>query len=104
MILDLAHQIKNPDGSPALDETNKPVATKDVLAKALLSEPPNTTVASKMARFELWLKVKMADVKLEISTEEATLLKEASSVYPVVVYGQLVHWIEGKETWLKAAL
>lgn len=96
MQLDLSHQITNVDGSPATDETGQPAELKTVLSKALLAEQPNATPISKMARFELYLKLKFSELKAEISTEEATLLKEAASVYPVLVYGQIVHWIEGK--------
>jgi hypothetical protein len=96
MQLDLSHQITNIDGTPAVDETGQPAELKTVLSKALLAEPANPTPTSKLARFELYLKLKFSELKADITTEEATLLKEAASIYPVLVYGQIVHWIEGK--------
>lgn len=97
MQLDLSHQITNLDGTAATDETGAIAQIKTVLQKALLTEQSaQTSAAQKMARFELYLKLKFSKVMADISTEEATLLKEAASIYPVLVYGQIVHWIEGK--------
>lgn len=96
MIHDLTHQITDEVGSPAIDETGKPAALKTVISRALLQEPQGTPTASKLARFELFLKLKAAALEVDLSSEEATLIKEASSIYPVLVFGQIVHWIEGK--------
>lgn len=96
MIYDLSHQIVDEHGEPAKDEAGKPAELKTVLQKVLLAETPNQTPTSKLARFELYLKLKFAELKVELTTEEALLIKEVSSLYPVLVFGQIVHWIEGK--------
>lgn len=95
MIYDLSHQITDTDGNPAVDETGGPVPLRTVLSKAILADTQHNA-DSKLQRFELWLKIRAAALALELTTEEATLLKEASSIYPTLIHGQLVHWIEGK--------
>lgn len=95
MIYDLAHQIVDGDGEPAKDADGNLVPLKKVLSQAVLADTAHNA-ESKLERFELWLKIRSANLKLELTTEEALLLKEASSVYPTLVHGQLVRWIEGK--------
>lgn len=93
MIYDLTHVLVDDKGEPAVDETAKPAELKTVLSRALLTDTADNA-ASKLERFELWLKLKGATAALELSTEEAKLVKEASKVYSTLIHGQIVHWIE----------
>lgn len=93
---DLTHQIVDEKGSPAVDESGKPAELKTVISRAVLTDTATNT-ASKLERFELWLKVRAAGAKLVLTTEEAKLLKDASSVYSTLIHGQIVAWLEGKK-------
>lgn len=93
MLYDLSHQIMDDKGAPAVDETGKPAEMKTILSRALLTDTADNA-STKLERFELWLKLKGAAVALELSTEEAALIKSASKVYSTLIHGQLVHWIE----------
>lgn len=97
MLYDLSHQIVDEKDAPALDEKGQPADLKTVVNRALLTDTADNA-KSKFERFELYLKVKAAKVAVELTAEEAKLIKDASSVYPTLVMGQLVHWIEGKLT------
>jgi hypothetical protein len=46
---------------------------------------------SKLPRYELFLKLKKADAEdtIELTPEEATLLREGARVYPTVIMGQV---------------
>lgn len=92
---DLTHQIVDEKGSPAVDESGKPAELKTVISRAVLTDTA-TNAASKLERFELWIKLKAAGLSVDLSTEEAKLIKDASSVYSTLIHGQIVHWIEGK--------
>jgi len=95
MEYDLTHQIVDEAGDPAKDEKGNAAALKTVLSRALLADTAENA-KSKFERFELYLKLKLSELKVDLTNEEAKLIKEAASVYPTLVYGQLVHWIEGK--------
>lgn len=96
MIFDLTHQITDEKGDPAVDETGKVASLKTILNRSLLTDTADNA-KSKLERFELFLKIKGAALELELSTEEAKLIKDASSIYPTIIHGQLVHWIEGRK-------
>jgi hypothetical protein len=93
MQYDLTHQVVDDKGEAAVDENGKPADLKTILSRALLTDTADNT-STKLERFELWLKLKSAAVAVEFSTEEAKLIKDASKVYPTLIHGQLVHWIE----------
>jgi hypothetical protein len=95
MIYDLSHQIINEKGEPAVDETGAPASLKTVLGRAVLTDTADNA-GTKLQRFELWLKLRSAALAVELTTEEASLIKQASSIYSTLVHGQVVHWIEGK--------
>ena len=95
MQFDLSHQILDDKGEPAKDELGKAADLKTVLSRALLTDTADNA-KSKLERFELYMKLRASELKADLTTEEAKLIKDASSVYPTIVYGQLVRWIEGK--------
>lgn len=95
MLYDLSHQLVDDVGNAATDAEGKAAELKTVLSKALLTDTADNA-KSKLERFELWFKVKSAELKLELSNEEAKLIKEASSVYSTLIHGQIARWIENK--------
>lgn len=95
MLYDLSHQIVDETGKPALDETGKPAELKTVISRSLLTDTAENA-KSKLERFELWMKLKAHGLEVDFTNEEAKLIKDASSIYPTLVMGQLIHWIEGK--------
>lgn len=95
MIYDLSHQLVDEKGEPAVDETGKPAVLKTILSRALLTDTADN-VKSKIERFELWFRLKTSELEVELSHEEAKLLKEATSIYSTLAYGQLVRWLDGK--------
>ncbi len=95
MIFDLSHQLVDENGDPANDETGKPAELKKILSRALLTDTAENA-KSKFERFELYMKVKFSELKADFTAEEAKLLKEAAFVYPTLVYGQLIRWLDGK--------
>lgn len=95
MLYDLTHQLVDDKGEPAVDETGKAASLKTILNRAILADTADNA-KSKLERFELFLKLKAASFQVELTTEEAKLIKDASSIYPTLIHGQLVHWIEGK--------
>jgi hypothetical protein len=96
MTFDLTHQLVDPDGNPALDENGKPAEFKKVVGKALLTDTADNA-KSKFERFELYLKTKLAGAEVELSAEEAKLIKEAASVYNTFIAGQIAFWTAGKK-------
>lgn len=93
---DLSHDIVDDKGEPLKDQTGATVGLKTVVQQALLTPTSTDTPASKMEKYELYLKLKLSALKADLSTEEANLIKEAASSYPVLFYGQIVHWLQGK--------
>lgn len=71
------------------------ITVKMGLIKALLAEGTQS-VEEKMKRFELFLKLKAAEVEAELSAEEAALLHKAVEVFPTLVMGQLKRFIDQK--------
>lgn len=94
MQYDLSHQLVDEQGKPATDETGSPAALKTVLSRAVLTDTADNAV-TKLERFEVWLKLKASELIVDLTNEEAALIKKASSVYPTLVYGQIVKWVEG---------
>lgn len=96
MILDFTHILKDLEGNPVIDEMGKVASLPTVISKALMSDVQGAE--AKLKRWELYIKLKLSDWKADITAEEAVLLKDVSAIYPTVIYGQLVHWIEGKKS------
>lgn len=103
MLYDLSHQIVDEKDTPALDEKGNPAELKTVLNRALLTDTADNA-KSKFERFELYLKIKAAKLTVELTTEEAKLIKDAASVYPTLVMGQVIHWVENKVSTFKDIL
>lgn len=96
MNVDLTHQLVDFEGNPATDEDGKPADLKKVISKALLTDTAENA-KSKFERFELWIKLKLAEVEAELTTDEAALIKEAASVYSTFIAGQIAFWASGKK-------
>lgn len=95
MTYDLLHVLVDEDGNPATDETGGIADFKKVLRKALLTDTMSNG-DSKFERFELYLKLKLAGATVDITADEAKLIKDASSVYPTLIAGQISYWADGK--------
>jgi hypothetical protein len=95
MILDFEHILTDLENNPIVDELGKVASLKTVIAKALVTDTQKAE--DKLKRFDLYIKLKLSEFKAELTAEEAALLKEVSAIYPTLVYGQLVAWIEGKK-------
>jgi hypothetical protein len=93
MQYDLTTPLVDHDGNAAV-ENGVNITAKIALIKALLSEGV-ASVEEKMKRFELFLKIKAAEV-VELATEEVALLHKAVEVFPVLVMGQLKHFLDQK--------
>ena len=51
----------------------------------------------KLQAFELYQKIRNAEGEVEITTEEATMIKKVALLVPPGAYGQVYNLIEGKE-------
>lgn len=85
------------EGSPAF-ENGKPVTVKLALSRALLAEVSGTggqlTPDAKLKRYALFMRVHGAGDTIELSVDDASLAKEAASVFPTLTYGQLAQFLD----------
>jgi hypothetical protein len=95
MALNLLHQLVDDVGNAVTDETGEIASLKKVLSKALLTDTADNA-NSKFERFELWIKLKLAGAEVELTADEAKLIKEASAVYSTLIAGQIAFWASGK--------
>lgn len=104
--IDFSRHITDLDGkdipsSAAKDA--KPIDLASISGMALLTEPPAErgqaqSPADKLARFNLALKIH-AGGKIDLSSEETTLLKNAiGTVYPPLVVGRAIEILDPKPT------
>jgi hypothetical protein len=84
------------DEKPLIDaETKKNLTVRMMLTNAVLAdvEQSGNPVRgdSRVKRYELWLKIKGAKdaEELELTPEEATLLRDAVLVFPTLIAGQV---------------
>lgn len=87
--------LKNEDGSDAV-ENGKPQMALFGIKHALITDAGTLDPAKKLARFELFTKLSSASPRVELSVDEVALAKEAANVYPTLVYGQLVAFLNQK--------
>jgi hypothetical protein len=72
------------------------LTAKKALQFALLTDTANNA-ASKLARYDLYIKLKDANEKTDFKIEEVATLKEAALTMSTIAAGQLVHTLEQKE-------
>lgn len=86
------------DGKPmTLDETSKtPLTAKTALQFALITDRPDND-KTKLARYDLYVKLGVANEKTDFTTEEVKILKDAALTQATLVAGQLVHLLEQRK-------
>ena len=92
MILNVASVLIDRDGSPIL-ENGEPVHARKAFINALLAGDANT---DKLARFELFLKLRSSDDNTDLSADEVRLLETAVEVFPTLIMGQLIYLLNNK--------
>lgn len=97
--INLEYQLIDANDAPVLmDPTTKQVASvRRLLITALLQETPGATIPTekKIRRYDLYRTIKKGAEQLELPAEDIVLLKEAVSVYPPLILGQLFEQLEG---------
>lgn len=91
-------QLLNADGSPA-DDNGKPATALAGIKKALVTDGKQWSPDQKLRRYELFTKLVRADGApyVDLSIEEAAIAKEAADLYPTLVYGQLVSFLNNND-------
>jgi hypothetical protein len=80
-----------------LDVTdNTPLTAKKALQFALIQDKPDNE-ATKLQRYDLYVKLGTCDEKTNFSAEEVKILKDAALKQPTLVAGQLVHLLDQRK-------
>ena len=99
MKIDLATKLVDEEDSVVM-EGDSPASVVTVLKRAVLADvQPNGTpipAEQKLARFELFLKLRQADSNTDFTTDEIALLESAILVYPTLISGQLNYLLHNK--------
>jgi hypothetical protein len=98
MKYDLTHTLVDSDGNPAL-ENESPVTVKTAFVRALLADVSPTGAPlspdDKLKRYQLFKKIGGSrEDTVDLTVEEAAMLKTAAGVFPALVYGQLADFID----------
>jgi hypothetical protein len=85
-------------GKPmTLDENDRsPLDAKKALQFALIQDTPDNA-GTKLARYDLYVKLGVCNEKTDFSAEEVKILKDAALKQPTLVAGQLVHLLEQRK-------
>lgn len=73
-----------------------PVTAGKALQFALLQDTADNA-KTKLARYDLYVKLGVANEKTDFSTEEVKILKDAALVMATLVAGQLVHILDQRK-------
>lgn len=89
--------LHNSDGSivKTSDTDTAPWTSQAALKSALLTDAQQNA-DSKMARYELFLKLRDHKPETEYTVEEITLMKKAAMLLPTIYAGQLSHLLDQK--------
>src|ERR1017187_4875490 len=97
MRYDLNVVLKGVDGQDADDE-GKPATMRTALARALVSDPQGTppSGSKKLARYALFSKIATtpSEEPVDFTVNEVALAKEASDIWPTLIYGQIVSFLD----------
>lgn len=95
MKYDLNVVLKGIDGQDADDE-GKPATMRTALARALVSDPQGIPLSGskKLERYQLFAKLATAVDSVDLSVDEVALAKEASDIWPTLIYGQIVAFLD----------
>lgn len=92
MKIDLNYVLKNLDGTDAKD--GEVAATiRKAAETALISDTAETKPAEKLTRYKLLQKITVQESP-DLSIDELQTLKTAVSIYPTLVYGQILTYLE----------
>ena len=107
MKVNLHTAFRNAQGTEAYEMVNgekKPQMIDDTVCVGLFNGTfiknggnEDDTARKKLEAFELYRKIRDAKGEVEISTEEATLIKKVAQLLSPGAYGQIYNIIEGKE-------
>lgn len=91
MKYDLNVSLKNEDGAEALED-GKPITMRTAILRGLVTDPPQLSAAQKLQRYELFSKIAATpkEEPADLSIDEVQLAKDAVNVWPTIVYGQVV--------------
>lgn len=92
MLVDTSFILKNADGTPAKDGDQVATVQK-ALENALVTDPKELTSAQKVARYKLFQKISGNSV-VDLSIDELATAKTAVEIYPTLVYGQVLAYLE----------
>ena len=92
----LEHKILNMDDTEAMLQPGVPLTIKHCVLEAVLASNPGTTAEEKSRRWGLAQKMRKGGI-VNITVDEAALIKSASEIHPVLLYGQIVDWLEKDE-------
>ena len=100
MKINIAQQIKGPDGIKALQnsETQKDLTLGDVCINSILApEEKQSDAKKKYTDYEIFVKLRDAKKEIELSAEEISRIKEKGAlVLGVLVMGQVFDMLEKK--------
>ena len=100
MKIDITQKIKGIDGTKALQnsETQKDLTLGDVCINSILApEEKQSDAKKKYTDYELFVKLRDATKEVDLSSEEISRIKEKGAVVlGVLVYGQIVDYLEQK--------
>ena len=89
-------KILNMDDTDAMLQPGVPLTIKHCVLEAILASNPSTTAEEKSKRWGLAQKMRKGGV-INITVDEAALIKTASEIHPTLLYGQLCDWLESND-------
>lgn len=89
-------KIYNMDGTDAMLKPDVPLTIKHGIQEALLASTPATTAEEKSRRWGLAQKTLNGGI-VNITVDEAALIKSASEIHPILLYGQICDWLESND-------
>lgn len=97
MKYDFTQELVNSEGTVVkVSDTNATPWTAWHALKSCILADTQANADSKMARYELFLKLKSATDATDFTAEEVSLLKTAALTLPTIFAGQLAHLLDQK--------
>jgi len=97
MKIDLTTKLTTLKGEPIKTDNGEIVTLTDVLTNSLLVDKPSTQVKEMLKKFSLATKISNAKDVVEITAEEATMIKELLPIaYKTLVVGQVWSLLDGQ--------